>query len=351
MRSTMRMGSRMRRTAAVAAGAIACLGVVGLAPPSGATTRPAIAGAEAGAGGAATNAQAMDKGTVVSSLGSSAYGPVLVVGGTGPLAGAPLYMITSDANGTFGCTTTLEQTDQGPITCTGPESDIFNNVLTDEWPALTTTHSAVAGPGVDQDLLSSIERPGIGRQVTYDHHPLYLFDPPSNPFVPFGETFFETVLPLPPWHGEWFLVSPAGHPAPGTATVELETLPNGHKAVAAETYVNAVPGGVAVTTYSYSRDHGPHIDCGGSCAVEWIPVITSGPPQVGAGVHAHDVGVVRRSDGQEQVTYKGHPLYLYSAEQPVFPTPGGQPQTTGTVGNGNGLPGPHGGVFSIVRPG
>lgn len=145
--------------------------------------------------------------------------------------------------------------------------------------------------------------------------------------------------------------SHTGQPASGVATVELETLPNGRKAVAAETYVNAVPGGAAITAYTYSRDHGPHIDCGGLCAVEWIPVLTSGPPRVGPGVHAHDVGVVRRPDGSEQVTYEGQPIYLYSAEQAVFPTAGGPPQTTGSVGNGNGLPGPHGGAFSIVRPG
>jgi hypothetical protein len=48
------------------------------------------------------------------------------------------------------------------------------------------------------------------------------------------------------------------------------------------------------------------------------------------------------------VTYDGKPLYLYSAERAVFPVAGGPPQTTGTVGNGNGLAGPHGGTFSIL---
>jgi hypothetical protein len=39
-------------------------------------------------------------------------------------------------------------------------------------------------------------------------------------------------------------------------------------------------------------------------------------------------------------------LYLYSQEQAQFS--GGQPLTTGSVGNGNGLAGPHGGVFADV---
>ncbi len=287
--------------------------------------------------------------TVVSAMSTADYGSVLVVG-TGPLAGAPLYLITSDANGSFGCTTTLEWTYMGPITCTGPESDFINGVQSDEWPALTTTAAPVAGPGVNRYLLGTVYRPGIGRQVTYGGHPLYLFDPPSNPFVPFGEGFFETVAPLPPWHGLWQLVTPSGQPAPGTATIETETLPNGKTAVAAEEYPNAVPGGAAITVYSFSRDNRWQSDCLGACAVMWIPVLTTGTPQVGGGISARDVGVIRRPDGTLQVTYGGKPLYLYSAEQAVFTSPSGPPQTTGTAGNGNDLPSPYGGRFSIVYP-
>jgi predicted lipoprotein with Yx(FWY)xxD motif len=287
----------------------------------------------------------------VTSLSTATYGTVLTVGGTGPLAGAPLYMLSSDADGRLGCTTTLQVTFQGPLTCTGPESDLFNNVLTDEWPAFTTTAAPVAGPGVRDDLLGTVYRPGIGRQVTYAGHPLYLFDPASSPFLPAGEGFFETVAPLPPWHGLWDLVSAReGQPAPGPATIETETLPDGTTAVAAEEYSNIVPGGVAVTAYSFSRDHRGDIDCTRDCAVTWIPVLTTGAPQVAGGISAKDVGVVRRDDGTHQVTYKGKPLYLYSAEQAVFSNPSSPPSTTGTAGNGNGLHGPDGGRFSIITP-
>ena len=288
-------------------------------------------------------------GTVIAAMSTTAYGPVLVVGGTGPLAGAPLYMISSDAGGNFGCTTALASTFEGPITCTGPESDFINGVASDEWPALTTTGNPVAGPGVYRWLLSTVYRPGIGRQVLYDGHPLYLFDPPSNPFVPFGEGFFETVAPLPPWHGEWDLLSaPWGLPDAGTATIETETLPNGRKAVAAEMYPTAVPGGAAITAYTFSRDSQWDIDCLNACAVTWIPVLSNGRPNVAGGINARDVGLVIRPDGTHQVTYDGKPLYLYSAEQAIFPTPRA-PQTTGTVGNGNGLCG-WGGRFSIIDP-
>jgi predicted lipoprotein with Yx(FWY)xxD motif len=313
------------------------VGLTGLAwaSPAGATPKPPA-----------------PSGAVVTSLSTTTYGSVLTVGGTGPLAGAPLYLVSSDARGKFGCTTTLESTYMGQITCTGPESDIFNNVLTDEWPAFTTTGRPVAGRGVSDDLLGTVYRPGIGRQVTYAGHPLYLFDPPSNPFVPVGEGFLETVAPLPPWHGLWDLVSShKGQPAPGPATIETGTLPDGSTTVAVEEYPNAVPGGAAITAYSFSRDHYRDIDCTGACAVTWIPVLTTGPPQVAGGIAAKDVGVVRRADGTHQVTYKGKPLYLYSSEQAVFTSPSSPPSTTGTVGNGNGLRGPDGGHFSIVAPG
>jgi predicted lipoprotein with Yx(FWY)xxD motif len=336
----MTIGSSITRRALVTV-AIAGGLVVGLSGVARASTLHAAPSSVPGTTSAAT----------VTALSTPAYGSVLEVGGSGPLAGAPLYLISSDADGTFGCTTTLESTFQGPITCTGPESDALNQVQSDEWPAFTTAGAAIAGPGVDRHLLGSVHRPGIGRQVTYAGHPLYLFDPPSTPFVPFGEGFLESVQPLPPWHGLWDLVNAdEGQPAPGVATIETETLPNGRTAVAAETYPNAVPGGAAATAYSFSRDHEGDSDCVGSCAVRWIPVLTMGKPHFAGGVDADDLGTIRRSDGTEQVTYHGAPLYLYSSEQFIFPSPAGPPQTTGTAGNGNGLSGPDGGRFSTILP-
>jgi predicted lipoprotein with Yx(FWY)xxD motif len=341
----MRISSSARARAAFVTAAVVALSVgtvsVGLASEAGAATMHTSA-----AGPAAAVARAA---TVVTTMSTTAYGTILVVGGTGPLAGAPLYEITSDTEGHFGCTTTVESTFQGPITCTGPESDVFRNVTTDEWPSLDTKGDPVAGPGVNPELLGSVRRPGVGRQVTYAGHPLYLFDPPSNPFVPFGEGFLETVAPVPPWHGLWDLVSSSsGVPAPGVATIESETLPNGKEALAALEYPNAVPGGVAFTVYTYSQDSRDDSDCGGSCASTWIPVLSSGTPQAAAGVGARALGLHYRADGTFQVTFHGMPLYLYSGEQAVFSGQGGPPSSTGTVSNGNGLTGPHGGQFSLI---
>ena len=162
---------------------------------------------------------------------------------------------------------------------------------------------------------------GRGHQVTYAGHPLYLYDQPSVPFAPEGEGWLETVYPLPPWHGLWDLVSARnGLPAPGQATIETETLPDGKTAIAAEEYPNF--SSVAVSVYSFSRDHAGQSACSGACAVTWIPVLTTGAPQVTGGIAPTDVGTIRRPDGTDQVTYGGQtPLPLLRGK--VGPEPGG----------------------------
>lgn len=281
---------------------------------------------------------------IIDALSTSAYGTVLVVGGKGELAGAPLYMISSDTPTSYGCGTKVEDTYQGPITCTGPESDVWNNVESDEWPAFQTNDQVPeAGPGVKKDKIGLVYRPGIGWQVTYNHHPLYLFDPPSNPFVPLGENFLETVKPLPPWHGLWDLVSTSGEAAAGQATIETEKV-DGMTVVAAEEYTNAVKGGAAITAYAFGSSGGNECT---ACSPTWIPVLTTGAPAATGGANASELGTIEVPGVGTQVTYDGDPLYLYSAEQAKFSH--GNPLTTGTKGNGNGVT-DEGGTFSLVMP-
>lgn len=226
---------------------------------------------------------------------------------------------------------------------------MLDGAASEDWPALTTIGPPVAGHGVGSHLLGSTERPGVGRQVTYAGHPLYLYhsdQPPLDGQPPFGEGFLDSVLPMPPWHVLWDLVSASdGLPDPGPALMETETLPGGEKVLAAGEFPTGIGG--AVTVYSYSLDHAGYSACSGACAVEWIPVLTSGAPR-GVGVATKELGTLRRPDGEEQVTYEGKPLYLYSREKFVFPPPVSIPETTGTAGNGEGLKWPGGGTFSII---
>jgi predicted lipoprotein with Yx(FWY)xxD motif len=301
---------------------------------------------------AVTAASANPSGSTIDVRTSAAYGKVLVVGG-GLLADFPLYEFSGDANGKFGCTTAkasgydLGPVASVPLTCTGPTSDMSRSVSSDDWPAFTVEGRPLAGPGVSQKLLGTVFRRGVGDQVTYAGHPLYLFDPPSFPFAPQGERYMETVKPLAPWHGYWFLVAADnGEPAPGVATLEIGTLPGGQRVVAVRADPNVNP--MAVTVYTYSRDTPGSSTCVGACAVAWVPVLTNGTVKVAGGISPHAVGVIRRTNGTEQVTYDGRALYLYSRER-VFLTPKVRLQSSGTAGNGNGLRGPSGGTFADVR--
>jgi predicted lipoprotein with Yx(FWY)xxD motif len=283
-------------------------------------------------------------GSGVAALSTKEYGTVLVVKG-GVLAGFPLYEFSGDIDGRAGCGTTkargydLNPNGAVEMTCTGPMSDLDRNVFSDDWPAFTTKDAPIAGAGVDQKLLGTKYRRGIGNQVTYAGHLLYLFDPSSAPFKPLGEEYMETVSPLAPWHGYWTLVAAKnGEPDEGDATIETGKVANGQRVVAVEGDPNINP--LAVTTYTYSAGL-----CERSCAPEWLPVLTTGKP-LARGVSASAVGEVRLANGTEQVTYDGKPLYEYWKER-VSLAKNGSLAAGGTAGNGNGLPGPAG-TFSIV---
>jgi predicted lipoprotein with Yx(FWY)xxD motif len=74
------------------------------------------------------------------------------------------------------------------------------------WPPVLTTGAPVAGKGVQQQLLGTVERQDGTRQVTYAGHPLYFYaheDPWQvlcHDFTDFG--------------GTWWVVQPDGDHAP-----------------------------------------------------------------------------------------------------------------------------------------
>ena len=70
-----------------------------------------------------------------------------------------------------------------------------------------------------------------------------------------------------------------------------------------------------LTIYLFKKDTGTKSACSGACASAWPPVRTSGKPTVGGGAKASLVGTAKRSDGKPQVTYNGHPLYLFQGDK------------------------------------
>lgn len=279
----------------------------------------------------AGGASATSTGTMISTA-AGPFGTMLVIG-SGQGAGFALYYITSDQPPNYGCTVTKVVVFGKPYRCTGP-----TNAQNVDWPALTTKGAPVAGPGVSQKLLGSVERPGIGRQVTYAGHPLYLFD--GSPVAVTGEGWDEPGLP--PDYGLWYLLSAQGTPLPWADM--LTTTPLDGKSVLGATILDGGAWHVA-PLYSLSSDSATSSKCSGACAVTWPPLLTSGSPGLSGGLTAVDFGTLKRSDGTVQVTYKGKPLYFYSRE-----TAAKNPNGLGAhfTGAGNGQKGPGGAVFTLV---
>ena len=69
------------------------------------------------------------------------------------------------------------------------------------------------------------------------------------------------------------------------------------------------------TLYLFKADSGTTSACQGACAAAWPPLRTTGTPNAGTGANAGLVATTARSDGGPEVTYNGHPLYLYAGDQ------------------------------------
>lgn len=69
------------------------------------------------------------------------------------------------------------------------------------------------------------------------------------------------------------------------------------------------------TLYLFRKDRTRKSRCYGACAMEWPPLTTQGRPRGEGSARKALLGTSRRADGSRQVTYKGHPLYLYLGDR------------------------------------
>jgi predicted lipoprotein with Yx(FWY)xxD motif len=91
------------------------------------------------------------------------------------------------------------------------------------------------------------------------------------------------------------------------------------------------------TLYMFAADKGKTSVCYGQCAAFWPPLLTKTAHPAGTGVQASLLGTTKRKGGTLQVTYAGHPLYLFAKD-----TKAGQT-------NGQGL-NVVGGLWWVVSP-
>jgi predicted lipoprotein with Yx(FWY)xxD motif len=76
------------------------------------------------------------------------------------------------------------------------------------------------------------------------------------------------------------------------------------------------------TLYLFKADSRTKSACSGACATAWPPLLVTGKPIAGTGLIASKLGTITRPGGRKQVSYNGHPLYLFIKDR----KPG---QTTG----------------------
>ena len=308
--------------------------------PAGARTRDVVS--------CNTAVTSAPTGPTTVSAGSTSYGSVLVLGGSGPKAGCSLYVLTSDpryarSGAAFACPAT-------PISALGGAT-----CANDLWPAVLTNGAPIAGHGVNRTLLGTVTRTDVVsgqpvQQVTYAGRPLYFFFQDEEPGETDGANLFDNVVSPT---GIWYLVEPSrGNIASGTAQVQLETFAGG--TAQQKTWLAAsMNNGFRVfpdqpfPVYTFSKDSGHQSSCTGQCALDWPPVLTTGKPEaIGYAVDQHTLGTIERPDGTDQVTYQGKPLYLFKGDAyigtlpPPFNAPGGI--------NGDGASA-YGGMFSGIQ--
>ena len=84
------------------------------------------------------------------------------------------------------------------------------------------------------------------------------------------------------------------------------------------------------TLYLFEKDTSRRSACSGQCAQYWPPLLTHGAPAARTGVKQSLLGKIRRADGTQQVTYAGHPLYLYAGDSALRQIEGSGNGTDGT---------------------
>lgn len=106
--------------------------------------------------------------------------------------------------------------------------------------------------------------------------------------------------------------SPAGASSPSAAA-------SGGSGSTVITTVSSSAGTLLATSsghvvYLWTKDGNGMSACSGACAGTWPPVTTTGAVTASGGAKSSDLGTIARSDGTKQVTYNGHPLYLFAGD-------------------------------------
>jgi predicted lipoprotein with Yx(FWY)xxD motif len=113
-----------------------------------------------------------------------------------------------------------------------------------------------------------------------------------------------------------------GSPAPSTAGAATPTSKAASVGVGTTKLGHVVVDSAGRTLYLFEKDRNGRSACEGACATYWPPLVSTGAPVALTGVNQALIGTSKRADGSEQVTYAGHPLYLYVLDHKAGDTAG-----------------------------
>jgi predicted lipoprotein with Yx(FWY)xxD motif len=69
-----------------------------------------------------------------------------------------------------------------------------------------------------------------------------------------------------------------------------------------------------MTLYRFTPDQPNNSVCYGSCASDWPPVLVDSIPSTSDASLGANLGIAPRTDGTQQLTYQGSPLYYFVAD-------------------------------------
>ena len=105
------------------------------------------------------------------------------------------------------------------------------------------------------------------------------------------------------------LVSTAAALAPSGSAARATTV-----ATAANGLGRILVDGRGRTLYLFEKDKRAQSECSGVCIAYWPPLLAKGKWIGINGVKQSLLASIRRADGSRQLTYAGHPLYLFSGD-------------------------------------
>ncbi|MEC3976040.1 hypothetical protein [Amycolatopsis sp. H20-H5] len=183
----------------------------------------------------------------------------------------------------------------GKDTAKPPKSNCDNACAT-AWPPLLA-EGRVDVSGVDQNLVGSVTRADGKKQVTVSGWPVYRFAKDNGPGKAQGQGV----------DGNWAAVTPTGAKAAEAGTALSAADVDGLGQVMTDQD--------GKTLYLFTKDSKKpsKSTCDGDCAKTWPPLLAKGDPKL-SGIDPALVAKVTRTDGTEQVTVGGWPVYRYSKD-------------------------------------